>query len=82
MKHGAIFGAIIGLFIYTLMPIYSSEGQQAALLPTGNVVSQSGFSGYLSALPFSMMTFFILELLGVGLGIAAELYLRRAKTQK
>ena len=82
MKQGAIFGAIIGLLIYIMMPIYSVEGQKASLLPTGDVVNNpEGISKYISALPFSMMTFFILEVLGIGFGIAAELYLKKPKDQ-
>jgi len=83
MKQGIIFGEIIGILVYTMLPIYSAEGQRASLLPTGNVVDDpQGISRYVSALPFSMMIFFILEVLGVGLGVAAEIYLRRPKTEK
>ena len=77
------FGALIGLLVYAMLPIYSAEGQKASLLPTANVVNDpQGMSKYISALPFSMMAFFILEVLGVGLGIAAEIYLRRPKAEK
>ena len=80
MKNGIIIGAIIGIFLYMIMPIYSVQGEKASLLPTGNVVNdQSALARYVDAFPFSMMTFLILEVIGIGFGIIAEMYLKKPK---
>ena len=77
MKEGAIFGAVAAFFVYMMLPIYGDNGIPAGILPTANVVSGAGYSNYLANLPFSMIVFFSLEILGVSLGIAAQMILRK-----
>jgi len=79
MKEGAIIGAIVALLVYFMLPIYGDDGQPASLLPTANVVSDpASFSAYVGNLPFSMIIFFALEILGVSIGIAAQMVFKRA----
>ncbi|MBS3101620.1 hypothetical protein J4204_05830 [Candidatus Woesearchaeota archaeon] len=78
MKEGAYIGALIALLVYFMLPIYGNNGAPASIIPTGNVVSSpTGFSTYVSNLPFSMIIFFALETLGVSLGIASQMILKK-----
>ena len=81
MKEGAYIGGVIALLVYFMLPIYGDNGAPASLLPTGNVASTAGFSGYVSNLPFSMLVFFALEILGVSVGIASQIVLRKVYKQ-
>ena len=77
MKEGAYIGALIALLVYFMLPIYSNNGMPASVVPTGNVISSvSGFSTYVSNLPFSMLIFFSLEVLGVSVGIVSQMILK------
>ncbi len=79
MKEGAYIGAIVALFVYFMLPIYGDNGAPASIMPTANVISNTGsMNVYVSNLPFSMIIFFGLELLGVSLGITAQMLLTRA----
>ena len=79
MKEGAYIGALVALIVYFMLPIYGDNGQPASIFPTGNVVSDtSSFQGYVNNLPFSTIIFFALEILGISLGIIAQLVFRRA----
>ena len=79
MKEGAFIGAVVALLVYVMLPIYGDNGQPATVFPTANVVSDSiSFNGYLSNLPVSTLIFFALELLGVSLGITAQMVLKKA----
>ena len=74
MKEGAYIGALIALIVYFMLPIYGNNGVPATVVPTANVVSSTtGFSTYVSNLPFSMLIFLSLEVLGVAVGIAAQM---------
>ena len=78
MKEGAYIGAIVALFVYFMLPIYSDNGASAKIIPTGDAVSDpSAFNGFVSNLPFSMLIFFALEVLGISLGIAAQMVFKR-----
>ena len=78
MKEGAYIGALVALLVYFMLPIYGNNGTPASIIPTGNVVSSTtGFSTYVSNLPFSTIIFFALEILGVSIGIAAQVILKR-----
>ena len=78
MKEGAMIGAIAALLVYFMLPIYGDNGQPASLLPTANVVSDSAsLSSYVSNLPFSMIIFFALEILGVSIGVTAQMVFRK-----
>ncbi len=82
MKEGAYIGAIVAFFVFMLLPIYGENGAPASIIPTGNVVSNTGsFNVYVSNLPFSMIIFFGLEILGVSLGITAQMVLRRSSNK-
>ncbi|HLG24647.1 MAG TPA: hypothetical protein VI564_06995 [Candidatus Nanoarchaeia archaeon] len=73
MKEGAIAGALIALLVYFMLPIYSPDGIKASILPTGNVVSSdSARDSYFGNIPFSLMVFFALEILGISIGIVAQ----------
>ena len=77
MKEGAYIGALIALIVYFMLPIYGNNGMPATIIPTGNAVSgTAGFSTYVSNLPFSMLIFFSLEVLGVCVGIASQMILK------
>lgn len=77
MKEGAYIGALIALLVYFMLPIYNSDGTPASIIPTGNVISSAtGFSTYVSNLPFGMIVFFALEILGISVGIASQMILR------
>ena len=83
MKQGAYFGAIVALIVYVMLPIYGDNGAPANILPTGNVVSSTtGFSTYVSNLPFSMIIFFALIILGISAGITAQMVFRKYYQQK
>ena len=72
-------GALIALIVYFMLPIYGNDGMPATVIPTGNVVSSTtGFSTYVSNLPFSTLIFLSLEVLGVSLGIAAQMIWKHA----
>ena len=74
MKEGAYIGALVALIVYFMLPIYGDNGQPASIIPTANVVSNnSSFNAYASNLPFSTIIFFALEILGVSLGILAQM---------
>lgn len=77
MKEGAYIGALVALLVYFMLPIYGNNGMPAKILPTANVVSNTGsFNVYVSNLPFSMLVFFALEILGISVGIAGQLVLK------
>ena len=83
MKEGAFIGAVVALLIYVMLPIYGDNGQPASVFPTANVVSDTGsFNGYVSNLPFSTMVFFALEIVGVSLGIAAQMIFKKTLPQQ
>ena len=78
MKEGAYFGALIALLVYFMLPIYGNNGAPATIFPTGNAVSDpAAFNNYVSNLPFSMLIFFALEVLGVSVGVASQMVLRK-----
>ena len=78
MKEGAYIGALIALLVYFMLPIYGDYGAPVSIIPTGNVVSNTGsFNVYVSNLPFSMLVFFALEILGISVGISAQMVLNR-----
>ena len=84
MKEGAYIGALVALLVYFMLPIYGENGMPAKILPTANVVSNSGsLNVYVSNLPYSMLIFLALEVLGVSVGIASQLVLKNiyGKTQ-
>ena len=73
MREGAIMGAMVALLVYFMLPIYSSDGVRASILPTGNVVSSgSARSNYFENIPFSLIIFFALEILGISIGMVAQ----------
>ena len=78
MKEGAILGALAAFFVYMLLPIYGASGQ-VNLIPTANVVSNpSTMASYVNNLPFSMVVFFSLEVLGISAGVAAQVVLKKS----
>ena len=78
MKEGAYIGALAALIVYFMLPIYGDNGTPATIIPTGNAISSTtGFSTYVSNLPFSMLIFFALEILGISVGIASQMVLKR-----
>jgi len=80
MKEGAYIGALVALLVYFMLPIYGDNGTPASIIPTGNAVSSAtGFSIYVNNLPFSMLIFFALEILGISVGAASQMVLKRAK---
>ena len=79
MKEGVYIGALVALIVYFMLPIYGNDGAPAKIIPTGNVVSSAdGFSSYVENLPYSMLIFFALEILGISIGIAAQMVLKNA----
>ena len=83
MKEGAYAGAIIAFLVYLMLPIYSDNGAPASVIPTANVISDgNSFNGYVTNLPFSMIIFFALEIMGVSLGITAQMILRKTYTKQ
>ncbi len=82
MKEGAYIGALVALLVYFMLPIYEN-GVPATIVPTGNaVLSTTGFSTYVSNLPFSMLIFFALEIIGISVGIASQLVLKEVYKNK
>ena len=80
MKEGAYIGALVALLVYFMLPIYSDDGAPATIIPTGNAVSSTtGFSTYVSNLPFSMIIFFALEILGISIGITSQMIFKKVK---
>ena len=80
MKEGAYIGALIALLVYFMLPIYGEDGTPAKIIPTGYAVSSpTGFSAYVSNLPSSMIVFFALEVLGISVGAASQMILKRAR---
>lgn len=80
MKEGAYIGALVALLVYFMLPIYGDNGGRASIVPTGDAVaSATGFSTYVSNLPFSMLIFFALEVIGVSIGIAGQMVLKHIK---
>jgi hypothetical protein len=78
MKEGAIIGALAAFFVYMLLPIYGTGGAEASLIPTANVVSDpSSMASYVNNLPFSMVVFFSLEVIGISVGIASQYVLKK-----
>ena len=78
MKEGAYIGALIALLVYFMLPIYGEGGTPATIIPTGDAVSSTtGFSTYVSNLPFSMIIFFALEILGISVGIASQMIFKQ-----
>ena len=83
MKEGAYIGAIVAFFVYLMLPIYGDGGTPASIMPTANVVANtSSFNAYASNLPFSTIIFFALEILGVSLGILAQMVFKRVYQPK
>ena len=79
MKEGAYVGALVALIVYFVLPIYGNDGAPAKIIPTGNIVSSvNGFSSYFTNLPYSMLIFFALEILGISIGIAAQMILKKS----
>ena len=82
MKEGAYIGAIVALLVYFMLPIHNDDGTPAKVIPTGYAASgTTGFATYVSNLPFSMVVFFALEILGISVGIAAQMVLRKIQIQ-
>ncbi|MBI2659572.1 hypothetical protein HYX07_00230 [Candidatus Woesearchaeota archaeon] len=82
MKEGAYAGALIALLVYFMLPIYTDSGP-AKIIPTGNAISDTtGFSTYVSNLPFSMIMFFALEILGISVGAASQMILKKVHQEK
>lgn len=80
MREGAYIGALVALLVYFMLPIYGDNGAPASIVPTGNAVSDPAvFNGYVSNLPFSMLIFFALEILGISVGIASQLVLKKVQ---
>ncbi|MBI2657068.1 hypothetical protein HYX08_00050 [Candidatus Woesearchaeota archaeon] len=78
MKEGAYLGALAALLVYFMLPIYSDNGTPATIVPTGNAISSTtGFSTYVTNLPFSMVVFFALEILGISVGMASQAVLKK-----
>lgn len=79
MREGAYIGAIAALLVYFMLPIYGNNGAPATIFPTGNAIySPAVFDGYVSNLPFSMLIFFALEVLGISVGIAGQMIFKKA----
>ena len=82
MKEGAYIGALVALLVYFMLPIYGENGP-AKIIPTGNAISDAtGFSTYVSNLPFSMVVFFALEILGISVGAASQMILKKVRQEK
>ena len=78
MKEGAYTGALVAALVFFMLPIYGEHGAPAKILPTANVVSNTGsFNVYVSNMPFSMLIFFGLEILGISLGIIGQMVLKK-----
>ncbi|MBI1934941.1 hypothetical protein HYS31_00730 [Candidatus Woesearchaeota archaeon] len=78
MKEGAYIGAFAAFLVYLMLPIYGENGEPATIMPTGHAISSpAAFNGYVSNLPFSMIVFFGLEVLGISAGIASQMALRK-----
>jgi len=78
MKEGALIGAMVALLVYFMLPMYGDNGAPVSIIPTGNAVSNpTGFSTYAANLPFSMVVFFALEIIGISVGISSQIVLRR-----
>ena len=83
MKEGAYAGALIALLVYFMLPIYGENGAPAKVIPTGNAISDAtGFSTYVSNLPFSIIVFFALEILGISVGAASQMILKKVHQEK
>lgn len=83
MREGAYIGALVALIVYFMLPIYGDNGAPATIIPTGNAISSpTSFSTYVSNLPFSMIIFFALEIVGVSVGIASQMVLRNIYRNK
>ena len=83
MKEGAYAGALIALLVYFILPIYGDNGAPAKVFPTGNAISDTtGFATYVSNLPFSIIVFFALEILGISVGAASQVILKKAYHEK
>ena len=83
MKEGAYAGALVALLVYFMLPIYADNGAPAKIMPTGNAISDAtGFSTYVSNLPFSMVVFFALEILGISVGAASQMILNKMHQEK
>ena len=82
MKEGAYIGAIAALLVYIMLPIHNDYGEPAKIIPTSYaVLSTTGFVTYVGNLPFSMLIFFALEILGISVGIASQMILRNVRNQ-
>ena len=83
MREGAYIGAIVALIVYFMLPIYGDNGAPATIIPTGNAISSpTGFSTYVSNLPFSMVIFFALEIIGISVGVASQMILKQVYKPK
>lgn len=78
MKEGAYIGALAALLVYFMLPIHSDGGTPAKIIPTGYATSSpTGFATYVGNLPFSMIVFFALEIIGISVGIASQMILKK-----
>lgn len=83
MKEGAYIGALVALLVYFMLPIYGEGGSPAKIIPTGNAVSSTtGFATYVSNLPFGMIVFFALEILGISVGAASQMILKKVYKER
>ena len=83
MKEGAYIGALVALLVYFMLPIYGENGGPAKIIPTGNAISSTtGFSTYVTNLPFSTIVFFALEILGISVGAASQMVLKKVQQEK
>lgn len=83
MKEGAYMGALVALLVYFMLPIYGENGAPAKIIPTGNAIfDTTGFSTYVNNLPFSMIVFFALEILGISVGAASQMILKRVQNKQ
>ena len=78
MREGAYIGALVALLVYFMLPMYGEGGAPVSVIPTANVVSNTGsLNVHVSNLPFSMLIFFALEIIGISVGIIAQMIFRR-----
>ena len=79
MREGAYIGALVAVLVSFMLPMDGEGGTPVSVIPTANVVSNTGsLNVYVSNLPFSMLIFFALEILGISVGIIAQMILKHA----
>ena len=77
MREGAYIGALVALLVYSMLPMYGDGGAPVSVIPTGNVVSNTGsLNVYVGNLPLSMIIFIALIILGISVGIIAQIIFR------